>query len=372
MLVIKRKIAMTKRTITIVAFLGAGLVLGMGLLMYLTEDHDVALAKVLKLEGRGRRVAWSPDGKTLAVVMIYEPLLFGKKEFALQLWDVDGENSTPSAKATRKGLWLGGVVFSCDGQTIATTVTDPPRRIGNLLTIENVVKLWDAKTLALKQTLASGEESRPHCLAYAPDGKLLIAGDPGKRRIELRNAETGSLERTLATGEAQPWSIVFSPDGKTLVVGGQVGQGHQKGRGSGLVQLWDAQTWTLKHVLNHESYVNTVAISANGKLLASGGGDEFVQAWDVQTGTLIHSLKGVDSGTRSVAFSPDSQAVAAGGTDGNVRLWDVQTGNRKKTLKEPGWGFLGASEVYSVAFSPDGKILASASQDRRVCLWKMP
>jgi WD40 repeat protein len=134
--------------------------------------------------------------------------------------------------------------------------------------------------------------------------------------------------------------------------------------------LWDARTWTRKRVLKQGLYVTTIAVSGNGKVLAIGG--DLIQLWDAQTGELIHSLQGLVSGTRSVAISPDSQTVAAGGKDGKVLLWDVPSGRLKATLKEPGWGWFGSSEIYSVAFSPDGKTLASASQDETVRLWKTP
>jgi RNA polymerase sigma factor (sigma-70 family) len=351
MLLIKRKIAGG-------VVLAAVVLLGAGLSFYLTEDTSSPRAKILKLDARGRRVVWSPDGKTVAVVTKVEKTFLGfqydRKGSAIRLWDVEkGQARQTLAENTDKGLAFGEVTFSADGNTIAATVSELVRQ-PNMLMIRDVIKLWDAKTLALKRTLVG--DAQLVSVVLSPDGELVAAADPGKKKVKLWNARTGALEQTLDTGEAQPWSIAFSPDSKSLVIGGQAGV-------SGQIQLWEARTGTLRHVSKQDSYVNSVAFSANGEQFASGGGGDRIQLWDAHTGELVHSLRGLGSGTRRVAFSPDGKTVAAGGKDGKVRLWDVKTGNPRAALEGH------RAEVYSVAFSPDGKRLASVSQDQTLRIW---
>src|SRR5260370_18681426 len=188
---------------------------------------------------RGRYVAWSPDGQTLAVVTKYESMIFGHKGSAVKLWDVEqGQVRQKVAESKEKWLAFQQVVFSADGKTIAGTVNVPG-------TVFYVVQLWDAETLALKQTVGGGSDLV--CVALSADGKLVAAGDPGKKTITLWNAATGALERTFPTPKTQPWSLVFSPDSKTLVIGGQ-NDDH-----SGEVEQWDAQTWALKHLLKQDN-----------------------------------------------------------------------------------------------------------------------
>jgi RNA polymerase sigma factor (sigma-70 family) len=313
-------------------------------------DKSAGPPRVLQLGWRGRRVVWSPDGKTLAVVTKNESLLFGRSGSAIKLWDVDrGAVRATLAESGDKGLAFQHVVFSADSKGIAATVNEAIAR--------DVVKVWDAKTLALKQTL--GGESQLVCVALSPDGKYVAAGDPSKRTVPLWNAATGVLERTLGTGVAQPWCLAFSPDRKTLVVGGQ------KSDHSGEVQLWDARKWTLKHTLKQDRYVNTVAFAPDGKAIAVSTGGAVIQLWDVEKGKEIASLQGNRHGQRSVAYSPDGKLVAAGGPDGKIRLWDARTGELRQTLEDHD------AEVYSVAFAPDGKTLASVSQDATLRLWPL-
>jgi WD40 repeat protein len=349
-----------KLRISVAVLLIAGAAVGLGLLkpqvagIQAEEAKGTAGPRILKLDSRGRRVVWSPDGKTLAVVTKNESL-FSRKGSAIKLWDVEkGLESATLAESTLGGLAFQQVVFSPDGKMIAATVSEEVV-LPNARQIRDVVNVWDAKTLALQQTL--GGDSQLVHVVFSPDSKLVAGCGPSKKSVKLWNPATGALERTLDTGEAQPWSAAFSPDSKTLVVGGQ------KGDHSGEVTLWDAQTGKLKHTLAQAKFVTAVAFSPDGKMVAGSDGGELVQVWNVEKGELISSLKGNRRGPRTLAFLSDSQIVAVGGSDGKVRLWDVRTGKLHETLEGH------KAEIYAIAVSPDGKTLASVSQDETLRLW---
>ena len=334
-------------------------------------------AKVLDLGWgeRGRRVVWSPDGKTLAVVTIAETRIFGIelpfRGCAIRLWDVEkGQMRKTLDESSDRGVTFQHIAFSADGKSIAATVSDASQVVnlpnGGLETrFRHMVKIWDAKTLALKHTLES--ETQLFALALSPDGKLVAAGSlklvppkytSMKKWIKLWNAQTGKLERTLEfpPGEVGPVSFAFSPDSKTFVLG------CQKNGNAGQVQWWDAQAWKMKRAFDQDECVSSVVFSANGKMLASASHKDSIQLWDARKGEPVRSLKDANPG-RCVAISPDGRTLAAGAKDGNVLLWDVQTGELKQTLKGH------SAEIYSLAFSPDGKTLASTSQDETVRLW---
>ena len=96
-----------------------------------------------------------------------------------------------------------------------------------------------------------------------------------------------------------------------------------------------------------------MALTPDGKILASASRDETVILWDRQSGERLATVTGNEGWVNDVAFSPDGKTLALGVMDGSVKLWDV-AGRRIKAVERVR---LGSS--LGVAFSPDGKTVAS-------------
>ena len=130
--------------------------------------------------------------------------------------------------------------------------------------------------------------------------------------------------------------------------------------------MWDLQTGARLHELTgHQDWVNSVALSGDGRYIVSGSGDRTVAVWDLQTGARLHELTGHQGGVTSVALSGDGRHIVSGSRDGTVAVWDLQTGARLHELTgHQGW-------VSSVALSGDGRYIVSGSGDRTVAVWDL-
>src|SRR2546422_2617361 len=84
----------------------------------------------------------------------------------------------------------------------------------------------------------------------------------------------------------------------------------------------------------HAVPVFAVAVSPNGKVIASGGYDEQIRLWDGKTGKELRELQGHKGRILQLALSPDSKYLASVGTDRRTtRLWEVATGQQIREFK---------------------------------------
>src|SRR5262249_18354449 len=146
------------------------------------------------------RLAYSPDGKVLVGA--------GKE---LLRWDTANAQQLPSLPGHAPGItWA--VCFSHDGKTLASGGAD------------GVVKLWDAESGAVKQTLTG--HGPVSSLAFSPKDELLVSGVGGVRANASQAGEVAVWDVASGTELARVeafnggvTSVAISADGATLAVG---------------------------------------------------------------------------------------------------------------------------------------------------------
>jgi WD40 repeat protein len=85
---------------------------------------------------------------------------------------------------------------------------------------------------------------------------------------------------------------------------------------------------------------------------------------DATTGREIRSLRGHSGNLRAIAVSPEGKRLASAGEDQTIRIWDIETGLELLALKGH------TDRVSSLAFSRDGRLLVSGGKDSTVRLWR--
>lgn len=196
-------------------------------------------------------------------------------------------------------------------------------------------------------------------LQISADGKRLIAaiGNGSVRVWELPSQKEVHTWKQIHLGGI--WGMALSPDGKTLATGGK----------DRIARVYDMQTFTVLHEIEHPNEINGIVFTSDNKHVLTGCGDSIIRVYDVAEGALQRQLGGHERGSvTDLQFSSDGKLLASSGMDQTVRLWDMSDFDRpvlKATVNAHD------SLVFGVAISPDAKWLASAGWDEQIKMWKV-
>ncbi len=116
--------------------------------------------------------------------------------------------------------------------------------------------------------------------------------------------------------------------------------------------------------VRHDEKVNGVALSPDGRLLATASADRTARVWEVPTGRERARITH-DGPLYEVALSPDGRLLATASYDERAWMWEVLTGRERARITHSHW-------INGLAFSPDGRLLATASADRTARVWEVP
>lgn len=199
----------------------------------------------------GSDLAWSPDGKYLAIATFVK-----SGQVGVQLWNA----VTHQLVVTYPSAFVYTIAWSPDSQQMA------------LGTSTTSIVVWN---IATRDTfpIIPVSSGRANEVAWSPDGKELVAAiNDGS--IHVWNAKTGKARITTdhQGGVLNMRAVAWSPDGKYLASGSEIG----------IVFLWDAITARPLHMYTgHSAAVTSVVWSPDSTRIVSGSEDHSVYIWKV-------------------------------------------------------------------------------------------
>jgi WD40 repeat protein len=350
----------------------------------LLRGHEVAIFSV----------AFSNDGRTIATGG--GGAVKGrqwKHDNAIRLWNDRGEEI---AKFGEDLFFVRALAFSPDGRFLlsgsANQAKAAPVADGSCL------RLWDLRTR--REVRRFGHHtSEANTIAFSPDGKYVAAGSNGMRadgsvagsvtiktsfhkkdaplpagksaltkELLAEYANGGSLRKDVA----QSLKTLAEKLNPARLVSVSVTHHEQS---SALeyqtIRFWETSSGRELDLFAHQSWVNALAFSPDGKRLLSAG--KGVILWDTSSGEKVGRVGGNEIDfTHCAAFSPDGQHIALG-TGGRMdmgspyencftRLYSQDTGQElaRWSHKFP---------VTALAFSPDGRFVLAGGEHGELHLW---
>lgn len=287
-------------------------------------------------------------------------LLSGSRDKTLLVWDLaaegKGENElgAPKRELTGHGHNISDLVMSFDGQFALSGSWD-----GSL-------RLWDLNTGNTTRRFV-GHTKDVLSVAFSADNRQIVSGSRDKT-IKLWNT-LGECKFTMEENGHTDWvsCVRFSPNpsNPSIISGGWDKQ----------VKVWNLTNCRMKQNLSaHTAQINSVTISPDGTLCASGGRDGTIQLWELNENKNLYFLPADDT-INSLTFCPTNYWLCAA-TDSGLKIWDLENKKMIADINRNHPDFTATKDTpkphcLSLAWSADGSVLYAGYSDNVIRAWEV-
>jgi guanine nucleotide-binding protein subunit beta-2-like 1 protein len=277
-------------------------------------------------------------------------ILSSSRDKSCLVWTLtreEGSYGFPRRKLKGHSHFVSDIVISSDGQFALSGSWD------------GTLRLWEINSGKTTRRFV-GHSKDVLSVAFSGDNRQIVSGSRDKT-IKLWNT-LGECKFTITEECHSEWvsCVRFSPSQSAPVI---VSCGWDK-----LVKVWSLSNCKLRtNLVGHTGYLNTVTVSPDGSLCASGGKDGTAMLWDLNEGKRLYSLEAGEI-IHSLIFSPNRYWLCAATTAG-IKIWDLESKVVVDDLRPeftPTGKNLTVPFATCLAWSADGSVLFAGYSDAKI------
>jgi len=253
-------------------------------------------------------------------------LLTGSRDKSIIVWNLERKTTIDRSGAQRNEVY-GKMRRRLVGHNhfISDIDLSADRQYALSASWDGTLRLWNLKTGETRRRF-QGHKKDVLSVAFSSDNRQIVSGSRD-HTVKVWNT-VGVCKETMDGQNAHSdWvtCVRFSPNAEDPVI---VSAGRDK-----IVKVWSLKDFSLRHNLKdgHISYVNTVTVSPDGSLCASGGKDGVAMLWDLNEGKALSNL---DAGgeIHALCFSPNRYWLC-GAVGSVIKIWDLESKDEVGVLK---------------------------------------
>ena len=177
---------------------------------------------------------------------------------------------------------------------------------------------FDKKILKKENNYSVGSGANITCARLGFENYQFLAGGDDQRNLIIWKITKTKPKLKLEGHSSNCSFIEFDKNAENLYAGTE----------GGSVYVWDLNTQRSTVLAGHRTSITSMAYEESEKVLATASGDSNVKIWDLRRSSNepILTFSQHTAAVRDVAISPDGRWVASGGADGLLKIWELNTG----------------------------------------------
>ena len=229
-------------------------------------------------------------------------------------------------------VWIGALAIDTSKRELLTTFETGPRAAATLVADMTVssqggtvlvaergggVSAWNLRTSRPTRLasggLSGGPGQRPSALS--PNGRLALIGSPSAPGVEIWDLLSGRRIGVVAGESSGTRLVAFMPDSRRAAIVGT----------DDVIRIWALATGEQMAALHNGAAlgISAIAFSAASDLVITGHNDGAIVFWSEATGEAVGKIAAHAGWIQSLAVSADGRTLVSGGPDDTVKVWDI-------------------------------------------------